>query len=549
MAGDEEGSEASWHSASEGASDDSQSPRPAPVVVPVAPKLRGRVVLGEAEDGTEDGTEDGNSEGSFVLGDEVFTEEEMLPAGTDIEQVRLPGTIGDIYTFFEVVHDPGDGRCVFVCEDRIKTHCSAAVSAAFGDDRSPAESEEGGEGQTAAQKRPGIFGPTLEVATDAVVDHNGKMKEHVKRAKFRQGQLKRCVVKVWAKGSRSPEETAQWLEIQLRLLRMERHPNICLPRRILEDHRAYYLEFDVVLVGTSLLHMILNDPSITEKQVKTVCRGVLRGLKHLHGHGLVHRDIKPDNVLLEWGQDSVDALTKLTKLPDGWQSTKHGNRAWTAPKHFRTEWARHDLSIYVRIIDMDTVADIEMGRDGLALPLLCGTPGFAAPEAYVEFGGVAADLWGVGMLLYLMVACEAPFHDLVFKEMRHESGFDSPRRQRLRDAALERTEQIDWDEEPWPQMPMCRDFCRLLLRPSPKARFLDAKDALASPWLSSQSSTALANPEVPHLRQKVDWTGLREDDGARSDIRADGLAQPAVRDGRRGNVMIAPKPESEPVDA
>merc|ERR1719401_2266115 len=99
------------------------------------------------------------------------------------------------------------------------------------------------------------------------------------------------------------------------------------PRRLLEDESAYYVETDCVGVGSSLLQMLLNDASATERQVQLLMQGVLRGLGHLHRHGLAHRDLKPENVLLEW-KSSDGLLAKHAKPPTGWHSTKRGVRRW-----------------------------------------------------------------------------------------------------------------------------------------------------------------------------------------------------------------------------
>jgi thousand and one amino acid protein kinase len=37
---------------------------------------------------------------------------------------------------------------------------------------------------------------------------------------------------------------------------------------------------------------------LTEDQISLVCESVLKGLSYLHESGKIHRDIKPDNILI-----------------------------------------------------------------------------------------------------------------------------------------------------------------------------------------------------------------------------------------------------------
>ncbi len=48
---------------------------------------------------------------------------------------------------------------------------------------------------------------------------------------------------------------------------------------------------------------------MTEGQIASVCRETLKGLQHLHSKGVIHRDIKSDNILL-----SSEGCIKLSKL-------------------------------------------------------------------------------------------------------------------------------------------------------------------------------------------------------------------------------------------
>lgn len=49
---------------------------------------------------------------------------------------------------------------------------------------------------------------------------------------------------------------------------------------------------------------------MSEGQIAAVSREVLEGLRHLHEHGVIHRDIKSDNILL-----SLQGDIKLSAFP------------------------------------------------------------------------------------------------------------------------------------------------------------------------------------------------------------------------------------------
>jgi p21-activated kinase 1 len=52
---------------------------------------------------------------------------------------------------------------------------------------------------------------------------------------------------------------------------------------------------------------------MSEGQIAAVSREVLQGLKHLHEHGVIHRDIKSDNILLSMqGDIKLSALLPLS---------------------------------------------------------------------------------------------------------------------------------------------------------------------------------------------------------------------------------------------
>jgi serine/threonine-protein kinase len=76
------------------------------------------------------------------------------------------------------------------------------------------------------------------------------------------------------------------------------HPNIC-PVTDSGVSRAGrdYLVMD--FIPGRPLSKLLGDPALTLERLATIVARVARALHYAHGHGVLHRDIKPDNVLVD----------------------------------------------------------------------------------------------------------------------------------------------------------------------------------------------------------------------------------------------------------
>lgn len=81
-----------------------------------------------------------------------------------------------------------------------------------------------------------------------------------------------------------------------------RHPNIVGVHRIFEDNETAYMVLDLI-DGRDLLDIIKDkDQELTPAQVKATLIKVLDAVDLVHQQDLLHRDISPDNILLDkWG--------------------------------------------------------------------------------------------------------------------------------------------------------------------------------------------------------------------------------------------------------
>lgn len=131
------------------------------------------------------------------------------------------------------------------------------------------------------------------------------------------------------------------------------------------DDGHWGLEMEYVDGGT--LEAVLETRGrLSHAEAADVLRGVLRALEAAHEHGILHRDVKPGNVLL-----GEDRAVKLTDFELGGRPGKSARRS--------------------------------SGRSS-------GTPLYMAPETLGgEEACVASDLWSVGVLAYRMLAGRPPF--------------------------------------------------------------------------------------------------------------------------------------------
>ncbi|NXJ59835.1 SPEG kinase, partial [Rostratula benghalensis] len=144
--------------------------------------------------------------------------------------------------------------------------------------------------------------------------------------------------------------------------------------RIMALHEAYITPRYLVLIcencaGKEILYSIVDRFRYSEDDVVTYVLQLLQGLEYLHGRRIVHLDIKPDNVV-------VSGMNALKIIDFGSAQTYN-------PLVLR-----------------------QLGRR-------VGTLEFMSPEVVKgDPVGSAADVWGVGVLTYIMLSGRSPFFEL-----------------------------------------------------------------------------------------------------------------------------------------
>ncbi|MCL6093303.1 MAG: serine/threonine-protein kinase [Actinomycetota bacterium] len=103
------------------------------------------------------------------------------------------------------------------------------------------------------------------------------------------------------------------------------HPHIVTVFELAEDADGLYLVSELV-EGKTLTERIAS-ASLTDREAVDVARQVLEALEHAHGRGVIHRDIKPDNIMLAEGRGSLAKVMDfgIAQLENTQRLTRQGD--------------------------------------------------------------------------------------------------------------------------------------------------------------------------------------------------------------------------------
>lgn len=168
--------------------------------------------------------------------------------------------------------------------------------------------------------------------------------------------------------------------------RLHHHPNILKLHEVMATKSKIYLVMELAQ-GGELFAKLSRCRRFSESTARRYFQQVVSALRFCHQNGVVHRDIKPQNLLLDH-----NGLLKIT--------------------------------------DFGLSALSEHKIDGL-MQTACGTPAYSAPEVVSRKGydGEKADAWSCGILLYVFLVGSLPFDDGNLSNMyraMHRRAFEFP---------------------------------------------------------------------------------------------------------------------------
>jgi serine/threonine-protein kinase len=126
--------------------------------------------------------------------------------------------------------------------------------------------------------------------------------------------LKEMVPYPGTPGTALPQLRDQFQQ-EAQLLAGLRHPNMTRVSDHFEDDGNAYLVMDFIN-GKGLDELIAEKGRLTEEEVLGWARQLIQALAHCHEHGVIHRDVKPQNVMITWQGQAMLVDFGLAKLVD-----------------------------------------------------------------------------------------------------------------------------------------------------------------------------------------------------------------------------------------
>jgi len=106
------------------------------------------------------------------------------------------------------------------------------------------------------------------------------------------------------------------------------HPNVNRAVDYFEQGQHLFLVLGFV-DGVPLGSLIAKGRPLPEARVRTIMAGVLEGLDYVHRHGVIHRDVKPSNILVAADDRAVLIDFGIALRAGGTRLTRHGGRVGT----------------------------------------------------------------------------------------------------------------------------------------------------------------------------------------------------------------------------
>jgi calcium-dependent protein kinase len=156
------------------------------------------------------------------------------------------------------------------------------------------------------------------------------------------------------------------------------HPNIIKIFEYYSDNYNYYLVTEYIS-GGELYETIITWKLFDEEKAYYIMSQVLSAVNYLHSKGIVHRDVKPENMLVE-------------------NKVKNNNKEM----------------LNIKLIDFGTS---NYYNESKKFTLKVGSPYYIAPEVIKKSYDYKCDIWSCGVILFILLVGYPPFKGNTQKDL------------------------------------------------------------------------------------------------------------------------------------
>ncbi len=175
---------------------------------------------------------------------------------------------------------------------------------------------------------------------------------------------------------------------EVQILKQLRHPNIVQLHKMEESERHYGIVLEYAS-GGELFDYILNHRYLKDNAARRLFAQLISGVGYLHKKGIVHRDLKLENLLLDRNRNIIITDFGFANTFDPLDELSEDEELNLSDREF------------VKRLGLDKIKT-NGSRKGDLMQTSCGSPCYAAPELVVSdslYTGRKVDVWSCGVIL------------------------------------------------------------------------------------------------------------------------------------------------------